>query len=189
MSSAAGVVASVVYQFCTNAAFLLLCALGLILILGMMNIINLAHGELMMMGAYTASASYSRGAPFWLAAIITFVAVGVFGAGARSHDRPAFLRQGTRDDGRHLGREFCPVARIPAAVWPLHAADPDPRGNIALGQYSSSYYWISMFLIAGLLVVGLWWIYNRTDIGLQARATMQNPAMAQALGVDTRRIY
>ncbi len=46
-----------------------------------------------------------------------------------------------------------------------------------------------MFLIAGLLVVGLWWIYNRTDIGLQARATMQNPAMAQALGVDTRRIY
>ena len=75
-----GVVASVVYQFCTNAAFLLLCALGLIVILGMMNIINLAHGELMMMGAYTASASYSRGAPFWLAAIIAFVAVGIFGA-------------------------------------------------------------------------------------------------------------
>jgi branched-subunit amino acid ABC-type transport system permease component len=49
-----GVVASIVYQFCTNAAFLLLCALGLIIILGMMNIINLAHGELMMMGAYAA---------------------------------------------------------------------------------------------------------------------------------------
>src|SRR4029077_14557152 len=75
-----GVIASVVYQFCTNAAFLLLCALGLIVILGMMNIINLAHGELMMMGAYAASATYSRGAPFWLAAIIAFVAVGIFGA-------------------------------------------------------------------------------------------------------------
>jgi branched-subunit amino acid ABC-type transport system permease component len=48
------VVASVLYQFGTNAAFLLLCALGLIVILGMMNIINLAHGELMMLGAYTA---------------------------------------------------------------------------------------------------------------------------------------
>ena len=46
-----------------------------------------------------------------------------------------------------------------------------------------------MFLIAALLVAALWWIYNRTDIGLQARATMQNPAMARALGVDTRRIY
>ena len=43
--------------------------------------------------------------------------------------------------------------------------------------------------VAALLVAALWWIYNRTDIGLQARATMQNPAMARALGVDTRRIY
>ena len=43
------------YQLGTNAAFLLLSALGLIVILGMMNIINLAHGELMMLGAYTAT--------------------------------------------------------------------------------------------------------------------------------------
>ena len=48
--------ASILYQFGTNGAFLLLSALGLIVILGMMNIINLAHGELMMMGAYTATA-------------------------------------------------------------------------------------------------------------------------------------
>ena len=66
----------------TNAAFLLLCALGLIVILGMMNIINLAHGELMMLGAYTAtSASYQP----WRAvlrsrSIIAFFAVGTFGA-------------------------------------------------------------------------------------------------------------
>ena len=46
-----------------------------------------------------------------------------------------------------------------------------------------------MFLIAALLVAALSRIYNRTDVGLQAWATMQNPAMARALGVDTRRIY
>jgi branched-subunit amino acid ABC-type transport system permease component len=43
-------IVSVIYQFATNSAFLLLSAVGLIVILGMMNIINLAHGELMMMG-------------------------------------------------------------------------------------------------------------------------------------------
>ena len=64
------VVASVLYQLGTNAAFLLLCALGLIVILGMMNIINLAHGELMMLGAYTATIAVQRGVPFPLAVIV-----------------------------------------------------------------------------------------------------------------------
>jgi branched-chain amino acid transport system permease protein len=40
-----------------------------------------------------------------------------------------------------------------------------------------------------VVVALLWWFYNRTTIGLQARAVMQNPAMAEALGVNTRRIY
>src|SRR6476620_11688849 len=75
-----GVIASVVYQFCTNAAFLLLCALGLIVILGMMNIINLAHGELMMLGAYAATAAVERGLPFPLAVVLAFFVVGLFGA-------------------------------------------------------------------------------------------------------------
>ena len=184
-----GVVASVVYQFCTNAAFLLLCALGLIIILGMMNIINLAHGELMMMGAYAASASYSRGAPFWLAAIIAFVAVGIFGAVLEATIVRRFY-------GRELGALVVTwgVSLVLSQGFlllfgPFMPPIQIPEGNFALGQYSFSYYWISMFFIAALLVAALWWIYNRTDVGLQARATMQNPAMARALGVDTRRIY
>lgn len=71
---------SILYQFATNGAYLLLSALGLIVILGMMNIINLAHGELMMMGAYTASIAWHHGVPFWLCTILAFVVVGVFGA-------------------------------------------------------------------------------------------------------------
>src|ERR1700693_5123952 len=71
---------SILYQFATNGAFLLLSALGLIVILGMMNIINLAHGELMMLGAYTATTVIQRGIPFPIAVLIAFVAVGVFGA-------------------------------------------------------------------------------------------------------------
>src|SRR5579883_1953763 len=75
-----GLIASILYQFGTNAAFLLIAAIGLIIILGMMNIINLAHGELMMMGAYTASIAWHHDVPFWLCAILAFIVVGVFGA-------------------------------------------------------------------------------------------------------------
>jgi branched-chain amino acid transport system permease protein len=70
---------SVLYQFGTNLSFLLLCALGLIVILGMMNIINLAHGEFMMLGAYTASAAVHRGVPLPLAVLLAAVVVGLFG--------------------------------------------------------------------------------------------------------------
>ena len=70
---------SLLYQFGTNAAFLLLSALGLVVILGMMNIINLAHGEFMMLGAYAATAvctaaCRSRSPCWWRRS-----AVGVFG--------------------------------------------------------------------------------------------------------------
>jgi branched-chain amino acid transport system permease protein len=46
-----------------------------------------------------------------------------------------------------------------------------------------------MIILCVVLIVALWWLYNRTELGLQARATMQNAAMARALGVDTDRIY
>ena len=73
-------VVSVIYQLGTNAAFLFLCALGLIVILGMMNIINLAHGELMMMGAYVATLSVQAGIPFPIGVVLAFVVTAAFGA-------------------------------------------------------------------------------------------------------------
>src|SRR5262249_29884673 len=64
-----------------------------------------------------------------------------------------------------------------------------PGGSLALGQFSFSVYWIALIVISVLLLLGLWWVYTRTSFGLQARATMQNPAMARALGVNTDRMY
>lgn len=184
-----GLFASIFYQLGTNAAFLLLCALGLIVILGMMNIINLAHGELMMMGAYVASFVYQYGVPFWLAAIIAFFAVGVFGALLEL----AIIR---RFYGRELGALVVTwgISLILSQGFlllfgPFMPPIQIPGGSFAIGQYSFSLYWIMMFVVSMLLIVGLWWLYNRTEIGLQARATMQNATMARALGVDTNRIY
>jgi urea transport system permease protein len=184
-----GLIASIFYQLGTNAAFLLLCALGLIVILGMMNIINLAHGELMMMGAYVASFVYQYGVPFWLAAIISFFVVGIFGALLEL----TIIR---RFYGRELGALVVTwgISLILSQGFlllfgPFMPPIQIPGGNFALGQYSFSLYWIAMFIVAMLLIVALWWLYNRTEIGLEARATMQNATMARALGVDTNRIY
>jgi branched-chain amino acid transport system permease protein len=183
------VVASVLYQFGTNAAFLLLCALGLIVILGMMNIINLAHGELMMLGAYTATIVYQRGAPFWLSVICAFVVVAIFGA---ILERLVVRRFYGRELGALVvtwGISLILAQGTLLLLGPFMPAIPIPGGNFAIGLYSYSGYWVGMIVLCGVLILALWWLYNRTEIGLQARATMQNPVMARALGVNTDRIY
>jgi branched-chain amino acid transport system permease protein len=72
---------------------------------------------------------------------------------------------------------------------PFLPAIPIPGGSIALGQYSFSVYWLMVIALACVLIAGLWALYSYTTFGLQARAAMQNPAMARALGVDTGRVY
>src|SRR5439155_26301228 len=53
-------IVSLAYQYADNLAFLLLAALGLMIILGVIDVINLAHGELIMLGAYITTLSYHR---------------------------------------------------------------------------------------------------------------------------------
>ena len=72
----APLIISLVYQALTAGAFLVLCSIGLMIVLGMMNIINLAHGEIMMIGAYVASLLVTEGLPFFLTLPVCFL-VGV----------------------------------------------------------------------------------------------------------------
>jgi branched-subunit amino acid ABC-type transport system permease component len=182
-------VLSILYQFGTNSAFLLLCGLGLIVILGMMNIINLAHGELMMLGAYTATAAVQRGLPLPLAVIVAFFAVGIFGAVLERLIVQRFY-------GRELGALVVTwgISLILSQgtlllLGPFMPSIQIPQGALRFGQYSFSVYWLALIAVSIAVVIALWWLYNRTTFGLQARAVMQNPAMAQALGVNARLIY
>lgn len=182
-------IVSILYQFGANGVFLLLSAIGLIVILGMMNIINLAHGEFMMMGAYIATITTQRGAPLPVAVLAGFIGVGIFGI---LLDRLVIRR--------FYGRELSALV----VTWgislilsqgallvfgPYMPAIAIPGGSFAFGRYSFAYYWLILIGLSAALVLALWLVYNRTRFGLMARATMQNPAMARSLGVDTDRVY
>lgn len=180
---------SVLYQFATNAAFLLLIALGLIVILGMMNIINLAHGELMMLGAYTASTAVMWGIPFPFAVVLAFIAVALFGA---LLERLVVQRFYGRELGALVvtwGISLMLAQGTLLLLGPFLPSIQIPGGSVSVGRFSFSVYWLALIAISVLAVLTLWWIYNRTRFGLQARAVMQNAEMARALGVDARRIY
>ena len=180
---------SLTYQFGTNAAFLFLAAVGLVVILGMMNIINLAHGELMMMGAYVATITHHAGLPFPLAVIASFFGVAIFGAILEL----LIIR---RFYGNKLGALVVTwgisliLAQGALLVFgPFMPAIKIPGGSFAYGDFSYSHYWLVLIAISVVLVVVLYWIYRYTHYGLQARATMQDADMARSLGVPTSRVY
>ena len=181
--------ASVLYQFGTNAAFLLLSALGLIVILGMMNIINLAHGEFMMLGAYAASAFVQAGVPFPLAVPISALAVGIFGVGVERLIVRRFY-------GRELGALVVTwgISLVLAQgtlilFGPFMPSIAIPGGAVRLGAYSFAVYWLLLIALCAVLLGGLAWLYRATRFGLEARAAMQDPAMARALGIRVERVY
>jgi branched-subunit amino acid ABC-type transport system permease component len=182
-------VVSILYQFGTNAVFLLLSAIGLIVILGMMNIINLAHGEFMMMGAYIATIATQYGAPLPVAVLLSFLGVGLFGLVL---ERLVIRRFYGRELGALVVTWGISLILAQGALLlfgPYMPAIAIPSGSFGLGRYSYSYYWLILIAVSIILVVALWFIYNRTSFGLMARATMQNPAMARSLGVDVEKVY
>jgi branched-chain amino acid transport system permease protein len=182
-------VVSILYQFGTNAAFLLLSALGLIVILGMMNLINLAHGEFMMLGAYAATFVVHRGVPFPLAVIVAFFATALFGIVL---ERLVIRRFYGRELGALVTTWGISLILAQGALimfGPYMPPIPIPSGAVAVGVYSFSVYWLVLIAISLLLVAALAFIYRATSYGLQARAAMQNAAMARSLGIRVDRIY
>ena len=182
---------SLIYQFGTNAAYLFLVALGLIIILGMMNIINLAHGELMMMGAYVATIAVNNfGIPFSVSVVLSFFVVAIFGAILE-------LLIVRRFYGRELGALVVTwgislimgQGTLLLFEKPFMPAIKIPGGSYTYGDFTFSEYWLVLIGISIALIIGLYWIYRYTSYGLQARATMQNAEMAKALGVPTKRVY
>ena len=170
-------------------AFLVLASAGLAIIFGMMGVINLAHGEFIMCGAYVTVTVGRSGVPLPLAIACGALAAGLVGVLVE------------RLVVRHLyGRPLDTIV----ATWGISLIAtqgtlivlgssipgvPIPFGSFSYGAYSYSTYRIVLMLVAVVLLVCLYLLFTRTRFGVLARATIQVPAMAEALGVNTQLIY
>ena len=172
------------------AASLVLLCLGLAVIFGMMRIINLAHGEFVMLGAYATVISANAGLNIWLAMLVVAPAfVGLVGLVVERclirflYGRLADTMLAT------WGLSLFLVGIVTTVYGNTIKGVPTPLGGFSIGQYSASYYTIFLLGVA-LVALGIVFALLRfTRFGLIARATMQNPGMAAALGVNPGKIY
>lgn len=178
------------YQFFDSFAFLVLASLGLAVIFGMMGIINLAHGEFIMIGAYMTAALTHAGVPFFPVAILVAAAVvGVYGLVVERVVVRYFYRRPLDSVVATWGLGLMMSQGTLILLGPTFEGIATPFGSLAVGPSTFSVYRIVLGLSAIVLLAALYSVFMYTKFGLRARATMQNPEVAQSLGVNTPRIY
>ncbi len=175
------------------ASIWLVAALGLTIIYGTMGVINMAHGEFIMLGAFSTYVFQSHlGLPFILCIPLAFVVVGIFGwiierLLIRSlYKRPLDTLLATWG----LSLILIQVVRLIFGTAPLYVAVPswlDFQLDLAILHLSGLRLFI-MIVAVGLVAL-TWYLMYRTTWGIQVRAVMQDKEMAASFGINTDRVY
>ena len=182
-----------------HAAVLFLAAAGLQLVFGVQKILNLACGSFYALGAYfgvtVVAAATSLGLPPWLilpALILAGLALGVIGPPIERMLRSVY----GRDESFQLLLTFALVLMFQDVfrfVWGSNPRSLD-TGYLVYGTLNASDFSVPVYnllVIAAAIgtAAGLGAFLQRTNFGRILRATAENRAMAEALGVDVRRVY
>ena len=171
-------------------ASLMLISVGLAIIFGMMRIINLAHGEFLMLGGYAAITATKAGVNIWIAMLV--VAPLVVGAIGIVVERCVvrFLYGRMVDTMLATwGLSLLLVGLVTTIFGNTTAGISSPLGAVLIGTYTVSLYTLFIVLVAVAVAIGLWLLLKRTRFGLIARGTMQNANMAAGLGISPPRVY
>lgn len=180
----------VLIQVIYAVASLIIISSGLAIIFGMMKVINLAHGEFMMLGAYAVIVSIRLGINLWLAMfVIAPVAVGLVGVVL---ERLVIRRLYGRMVDTMLatwGLSLLLIGVVTSIAGNTTAGVSAPLGSFTIGAYSVSNYTLVIIGVAVVLGLAFRFVLLRTQLGLIARGTMQNPNMANALGISPSLVY
>jgi branched-chain amino acid transport system permease protein len=184
-------VASIGLELAFIIASLALVSVGLAIIFGMMRVINLAHGEFLMLGGYTVVVATNAGVNLWVAMLILApLLVGIVGVIV---ERLLIRWLYGRMIDTLLATWGLSLLLIGLVTSIFGASTPTtispPFGQITIGAYSSSAYQLFVIFVTLVLGLAIWAVLRFTKLGLVARGTMQNAQMASALGVSTSRIY
>jgi branched-chain amino acid transport system permease protein/urea transport system permease protein len=168
---------------------LLLVTLGLVVIFGLMNVINMAHGEFFLIGAYTVILAQRWGAPFWLALAAAPLVLALIGAVIEivviRHVYHRFIDTILATWGLSIVLKQGIIILFGATSQSVANPLPDPVSFLGV-RYPG--YRLFIMAAAALLAGATFLLFYRTHLGLQIRAVIANRPMAASLGINTRRM-
>ncbi len=190
-------VAETVFFGLSLGAVLVLAAIGLTITFGVMGVINMAHGELMMLGAYTTYVMQQimpeyLGLSLLLAVPAAFMVSGIVGIGIERgiirflYGRPLETLLAT------FGVSLFLQQTVRSIFSPLNRSVSTPEWMSGSWQFNEflSFTWNRFYILIFCLLVFavLLQILKRTRLGLEVRAVSQNRNMAKAMGIPTARV-
>ena len=162
-------------QIGSAIASLVLISIGLAVIFGMMRVINLAHGEFLMLGGYAAITAYNLGVNLWLAMVVVApLVVGLFGALV---ERLVIRHLYGRLIDTMLatwGLSLAMIGFVTVVFGNTVSGISAPLGSVSIGAYRTGVYEIFLIVVAAILLIAGWLVLRFTRLGLIARGTMQN---------------
>lgn len=175
-------------------ALLFVLAVGLSLVFGMMDVLNLAHGALFVVGAYLAAALASGG-PSWgafLGALGIAAVIGLLAGGALSVMTEPLRKRSHLDQALLTLGVALVVAEVLQIVFgddPLAVpAPPGLDGSTSVLGAAYPTYRLVLIGVGAVLAVGVHVLVERTTLGALIRATVADREMVAAIGVDNRRV-
>lgn len=174
----------------TLTSILMLVGLGLAVIFGLMNVINMAHGEFVTIGAFTLSVLQGLGGNYWLALAVA----PLIGAGAgyvlektivqRLYTRPLDTILATWGISLILQQAL----QLVFGSGPQQVVSP-VFGSVEILGASYPAYRLLLITFALTILATVVFVFHRTRFGLDLRAVIQDRDMAEAMGIDTKRVY
>jgi urea transport system permease protein len=170
----------------------LIAAIGLAVVYGAAGVINMAHGELIMLGAYTTYMMQSFGVPFLIcipiaALVVAFIGLCIeFSLIRHLYDRPLDTLLATWG----VSLVLMQGVRLTFGSMPQYIDVPEfLKINVEIGFVNLSAFRIFLIVFALLLLFVTWYIFYKTRMGIQIRAVTQNKEMAASFGIYSSRVY
>jgi len=183
--------ASVIYQVLYTIAFLALISAGLAVVFGMMRVVNLAHGEFVLLGGYSAVVSHNMlGINIYISMLVVApLVVAVFGVIVERLIIRFLYGRLINTMLATWGLSLAMIGGFTLIFGTTTTSIQAPIGAFAMGGFQVSGY--NLFIIAcaiGVILL-IFTILKYTRAGLIARGAMQDADMATAFGYDTSRVY
>jgi len=176
-----------------NGCIYILLATGLNIIFGVMKLVNFAHGQLLMIGAYVAfTAATAFGLNAYLSILVAIVAIALIGAGL---ERLTFRRVLGTDK---LNEIFVSLGliyvfeNVAVLLWGnklKQIKSPFQGLGLPLGEVSISYDLLLAISVVTVILIALFVLIKKTKIGLAMRATSQRSDTSMLMGVNIEKVY
>jgi len=176
-----------------NGCIYILLATGLNIIFGVMKLVNFAHGQLLMIGAYVAfTAATVFGLNAYLSILVAIVTIALIGAGL---ERLTFRRVLGTDK---LNEIFVSLGliyvfeNVAVLLWGnklKQIKSPFQGLGLSLGEVSISYDLLLAISVVTVILIALFVLIKKTKIGLAMRATSQRSDTSMLMGVNIEKVY